>query len=407
MSEAVRREFPILQSGEHYLDSAASALMPRAVLDATAEYDSHTRANVARGVYRWAEEATAAFEGARADVALLLGAGKNEVVFTGGATAALNLLAYSLSADWGRGDAVILSPAEHHSNIVPWQRRARERGFRLRYAECDETGAICLDSLARLLDDGKNGKARAVSLVHASNVSGAVLDLPKAAALIHDAGALFAVDGAQAAPHGFGEDAANGVAASGADFYVFSGHKCYAPNGVGALWGREALLNAMPPFLCGGGMVGEVRDFDADFIRAPRRLEAGTPPITPAVGLGAAARWMRRQDWPAIRRQSEELAQTLIDGVKQLPQTRILGADQAAGRAPIVSFTAAGAHPHDICHLLGERRVAARGGHHCAQLLMRHFGVAGCVRASIGPYTAPEDIEAALGALADALDILR
>jgi cysteine desulfurase/selenocysteine lyase len=400
----IRRQFPILRGGEHYLDSAASALMPAAVLDATAAFDSAARANVARGVYRWAEEATAAYEGARADVAKMLGANSCEVVFTGGATAGLNLLAYCLSENLGSDDAVILSRAEHHSNIVPWQRRAQARGFSLRYADCEDDGAISLNSLARVLEEeNKRGKARVVSLVHTSNVTGAVLDLQKAAAIIHDAGALFAVDGAQAAPHA----SAVNIAASGADFYVFSGHKCYAPNGVGVLWGREELLNNLPPFMSGGGMVGEVRDDDADFIRAPRRLEAGTPPITPAVGLGAAMRWMQSQDWRAINQNGEALCQALINGITKIPQTRILGALDATGRMPIVAFTAAGAHPHDICQLLGERGIATRGGHHCAQLLMRHFGVAGCVRAGIGPYNVMEDIQALLDALGDALDILR
>ena len=399
-AEKLRSEFPILADGEHYLDSAATALMPRAVLEATAKYDAATRANVARGVHRWAEQATAAYENARREIADALGTSADEIVFTGGATAGLNLLAHSLTSNFQPDDAVMLTTAEHHSNIAPWQLAAKAKGFALHFAQCDSAGRLDFDSVRRIIS---GGKIRAASIVHASNVSGAISDIAAVAQLMHEGGGGYViVDGAQYVPHSLPN-----LSALGADFYVFSGHKCFAPNGVGVLWGRAELLSQLPPYMSGGGMVTVVNENESGFVSPPQRFEAGTPPITPAIGLAAAIRWMRGQNWQAARENMMSLTKQLIDGLADIKGVHILGPTGLNMRAPIVSFSADGVHPHDICQILSERGVAIRGGHHCAQLMMRHFGVGGCARASIGPYNNEGDISALLSGLAEAIKILR
>src|SRR5438552_10483614 len=292
---SVRRQFPIL--GEiidgqpvHYLDNGASAQTPRAVLDAVRTYETTGRANVLRGVHRLAERATEAYENARIEVATFLGVEPMEIVFTGGCTAAINLVAYSYGSLLKPGDRILLSELEHHSNIVPWQFLRARSGIELDMIPVTGEGRIDLDALPKLLTT----RTRLVSLAHVSNVTGALLDVRKVATLAKTVGAKVMLDGAQRAPHGPID-----LPSLGIDFYVFAGHKAYGPNGVGVLWARPELLDAMPPFHGGGSMIGRVTLAETTWAPPPRRFEAGTPPIGPAIGLGAAGNWIGALDGTA------------------------------------------------------------------------------------------------------------
>lgn len=403
---SLRAQIPLLAGGMHYLDNAATSLVPQSVMDAAAAYDARARANVGRGVYAWAEAADEAYEGARRVVAEAMGARPAEIVFCGGATAALNMLAVSLGSSWGPDDALWMAADNHHSNIVPWRLAASRHGFAAHFLPAQESGSPDWAVAKRMLASGKE-RPRALAVSHASNVTGHVMDLQEAATVARDLGALLIVDGAQHAPHRI-----EGAAQAGADFYAFSGHKCYAPNGVGVLWGREDLLNDMTPGFGGGGMAGASED-GGEFLRAPHRWEAGTPPISQAVALAAAVKWMRPLQGAASRARAMGLVEALRESLAAMPGVSLLGAGRSGGaeseeaHAPIVSFVAEGAHPHDICQILAAENVAARGGHHCARPLMRHLGISGCVRFSIAPYNDESDIRAALSAVSKALGILR
>ncbi|HMM54682.1 MAG TPA: cysteine desulfurase [Candidatus Desulfobacillus sp.] len=390
-----RRQFPLLASHPqlHYLDSAATSQICRAAFDAAGLHELGRRANVLRGTYRLAEMADAAYEGARRQVAAYLNAGSaDEVVFTSGATASINLVAHAFGEGLQPGDEVALSLAEHHSNFVPWQMLRARRGITLRFLPLDADGRIDLSRLEQAVTP----RCRLVAVTQASNVTGAVTDLAPLVAAARAVGARVLVDGAQAAQHGPVD-----VAALGCDFYAFSGHKTFAPNGVGVLWGRAAELERLPPFLGGGGMIGRVTAADTTWAPPPRRFEAGTPPIAQAVGLGAALDWLRQQPWPEMRSHGEGLLARLLDGLEALPGLTLLGPRQPGHRLPLVSFSFAGIHPHDACQVLDQHGVAVRGGHHCAQPLMDHFGVTAAVRASLAPYNTEEDVAALLAGLED------
>lgn len=383
-------EFPLLASQPdlHYLDNAATGQLCRAAHEAARDYDLHGRANVLRGTYRLAEQADAAYEAARFQVARYLKTGDPaQVVFTPGATAAINLVAHSFGDGLGAGDEVVCSLAEHHSNIVPWQMLRERRGITLRFIPVDVEGRLDLSRL----DECITPRCRLVAVTQASNVTGLLTDLPPIAEAARACGARLLVDGAQAAQHGPVD-----VAALGADFYVFSGHKTYAPTGIGVLWGRAELLAGLPPFLGGGGMIGRVRPEQTSWAAPPRRFEAGTPPIAQAIGLGAALDWLSAQPWPALHAHTRQLAQSLIDGLAVLPGLTFLGPRGLEGRLPIVAFNLGHVHPHDVCQILDRHGVCVRGGHHCAQPLMDAFGVAGAVRASFAPYNTPADVLALL-----------
>ena len=397
IAKAARADIPLLQkSGEHYLDNAATALMPRAVVNATAKYDKSARANVGRGLHRFAEIADEHYENARNAVAKILGARDDEIIFTSGSTAALNLLANSLSQNLGKGDAVLLSAAEHHSNIVPWQIAARRRGFTLRFAGVSANGGVDVNDARRL---SKDGRARVFAITHASNVSGAINDIGAVAKIAKHCGALFVVDGAQYIPHSFVN-----LPSSGADFYVFSGHKCHAPTGVGVLWGRHDALMALPAAVGGGGAVASVCESGFAAAELPRRLEAGTPPITQAIGLSAALQWLRQLP-RAARDNENELAKLARRELQKIKGVRVLFSG-AGKRAPIVSFVVGGVHAHDCCEVLAARNVAVRGGHHCAEPLMRRLGIDACVRASFAPYNNAADVRALVGGVRDAVKML-
>ncbi|HKV15673.1 MAG TPA: SufS family cysteine desulfurase [Reyranella sp.] len=400
---AVRRQFPILSEiidGRpiHYLDNGASAQSPLAVLDAVRTYETTGRANVLRGVHRLAERATEAYENARAEVARFLGVQPMEIVFTGGCTAAINLVAYSYGQLLKPGDRILLSELEHHSNIVPWQLLRQRSGIELAMLPVTADGRIDLATLPKLLTD----KTKLISLAHVSNVTGALLDVRAVVEAAKAVGAKVMLDGAQRAPHGPLD-----LPSLGIDFYAFAGHKAYGPNGIGVLWAKPELLEAMPPFHGGGSMIGRVTLAETTWAPPPRRFEAGTPPIGPAIGLGAACKWMTALDWSAAHNHEMALVQRLMDGLQGIDGTRLLGPASLQNRYPVVSFMLDGVHPHDVAQTLDAFGVAVRAGHHCAQPLMDRFDLDGTTRASMAPYNDNEDIDALLAGVRHAAKTLR
>ena len=400
---ATRRQFPILSEiidGRpiHYLDNGASAQVPLAVIDAVRKYETTGRANVLRGVHRLAERATESYETARADVATFLGVQPMEIVFTGGCTAAINLVAYSYGQLLKPGDRILLSELEHHSNIVPWQMLRQRSGIEIDMIPVTLDGRIDLSLLPKLVTP----KTRLISLAHISNVTGALLDVKAVVEAAKSVGAKVMLDGAQRAPHGPLD-----LPALGVDFYVFAGHKAYGPNGVGILWAKPELLDAMPPFMGGGSMIGRVTFAETTWAPAPRRFEAGTPPIGPAIGLGAACNWMRGLDWTAAHDHEMGLVQRLMDGLQKIDGTQILGPASLQNRYPVVSFMLDGVHPHDVAQMLDSFGVAVRAGHHCAQPLMDRFDLDGTTRVSIAPYNDNTDIDALLTGVRHAAKTLR
>jgi cysteine desulfurase/selenocysteine lyase len=392
-----RGHFPLLAAHRelHYLDNAATGQLCEAALDAVTRHELTHRANVLRGTYRLAEQADAAYENARRQVAAYLNAADaGEVVFTSGTTASINLVAHALGQGLKPGDEVALSLAEHHSNFVPWQMLRERRGIVLRFIPLAPDGRLDLSRL----DETITPRCRLVAVTHASNVTGAITDLAPVVAAARAVGARVLADGAQAVQHG-----PVNVEALGVDFYAFSGHKAFGPTGVGVLWGRAEALAALPPFLGGGGMIGRVTAGETTYAPPPRRFEAGTPPIAQAVGLGAALDWLRAQPWTELNAHTQRLAQRLLDQLAVLPGLTFLGPRDMQQRLPIVSFDLAGLHPHDVCQVLDRHGVAVRGGHHCAQPLMDFFGVPGAVRASLAPCNDEADIDALLAGLREAM----
>jgi cysteine desulfurase/selenocysteine lyase len=389
--EAVRARFPALapREGERpvvYLDSAATAQKPDLVLDALRRAYQVDYGAVARGVYRWSAASTAAYEAARATVARFLGAGSaGEVVFVRGTTEAINLVA----ASWGRtnlraGDEILVTGLEHHSNLVPWQLAAAATGARLAVAAVDERGEVGLDEIERRL---ASGRVRVVAIAHVSNALGTVLPIASIAGLARAAGALTLVDGAQAVPR-----MPVDVGALGCDFYAFSGHKAYGPNGIGVLWGRSELLGAMPPWQGGGGMIREVTFERTTYDDPPRRFEAGTPAAPEAVALAAALDWIDGLGRAAIDEHERALVALASERLDAVAGVRRIG--DARDRTGVVSFVVDGVHAHDVGTVLDAEGVAVRVGHHCAQPLMDRFGVPATVRASFGVHSTPAEVEA-------------
>ncbi|HEY0131592.1 MAG TPA: cysteine desulfurase [Allosphingosinicella sp.] len=382
-------DFPAIPEGWSYLDTAATAQKPRAVIEAIERGYSETYATVHRGVYRRSSEMTLAFEAARRRVAGFIGApSPNEIVFVRGATEGINLVAQSAFENRDSpyflrpGDRIMLSMLEHHSNIVPWQLVAARTGAEVDVAPLTEDGRIDLDAMSAMLTE----RHKIVALAHVSNVLGSVLDVPRAAKLAHSAGALLLLDGCQAVPR-----MPVDVAGLGCDFYVFSGHKLYGPTGVGVLWGRTELLAAMPPWQGGGAMIDKVSFEGTTFAPPPARFEAGTPHIVGVLGLEAAVGYVERIGPEAIGAHERALVREAREALSSLNSVRLFGPDDSAG---IVSFAFEGVHPHDIGTILDESRVAIRAGHHCAQPLMAHLGVDATARASFGVYNGPRDIAA-------------
>jgi len=400
---AVRRQFPILSEiidgrPVHYLDNGASAQTPNAVLDAVRAYETTGRANVLRGVHRLAERATEGYEQAREQVARFLGVPTMEVVFTGGCTAAINLVAYSYGSLLKPGDRILLSELEHHSNIVPWQLLRQRSGVELDMIPVTEDGRIDLELLPTLVTP----KTKLISLAHVSNVTGALVDVRAVVAAAKSVGAKVMLDGAQRAPHGPLD-----LPALGIDFYVFAGHKAYGPNGVGVLWAKPELLEAMPPFHGGGSMIGRVTFDVTTWAPPPRRFEAGTPPIGQAIGLGAACKWMSALDWAGAHAHEMALVQRVMDGLQAIDGAQLFGPASLQNRYPVVSFQLDGVHPHDVAQTLDSFGVAVRAGHHCAQPLMDRFDLDGTTRVSIAPYNDNSDIDALLTGVKHAAKTLR
>ncbi|MCJ7421319.1 aminotransferase class V-fold PLP-dependent enzyme [Sphingomicrobium astaxanthinifaciens] len=384
----LRAQFPGV--GEwHYLDSAATAQKPRAVIEAIARGYGEDYATVHRGVYDRSANMTRAYEAARATVARFLGGAAGEVVFTRGATEAINLVAASWGRDHvGAGDAILLSRLEHHSNIVPWQMLAQAVGAEIRVAEVREDGQIDLDSLRDRLD----GRVKIVALSHLSNVTGALLDAPAVAAMAREVGAAFLLDGCQAAPR-----LPLDVAALGCDFYVASAHKMYGPTGIGALWAKAGLLDAMPPYQGGGSMIDRVSfEEGTTYAPAPTRFEAGTPHIVGAIGFGAACDWIEGVGREAIAAHENALVAATREGLRARNDIALYGPADAHG---IVSFNMDGVHAHDVATILDDVGVAVRAGHHCCQPLMDRLGVPATVRASFAAHSDMGDVEALLDGL--------
>ena len=377
-------DFPAIPEGWAYLDTAATAQKPRAVIDAIARAYSETYATVHRGVYQRSAEMTLAFEAARRRTARFIGArAAEEVIFVRGATEGINLVAQSWGGtNLGPGDRIMLSVLEHHSNIVPWQLIAQRTGAAIDVAPLTPDGRIDLDAMAGML----TGRHRIVALAHVSNVLGSVLDARRAAELAHAAGALLLLDGCQAVPR-----MPVDVASLGCDFYVFSAHKLYGPTGIGVLWGRSELLEAMPPWQGGGAMIDKVSFAGTTYAPPPARFEPGTPHVVGVLGLEAAIDYVESIGLEAIAAHEAALVRETRDALSSLNSVRLFGPDESAG---IVSFAVEGVHPHDVGTILDESRVAVRAGHHCAQPLMAHLGVDATARASFGVYNGRQDIEA-------------
>ena len=401
---AFRALFPIFREPMtpplRYLDNGATAQTPQLVIDAVSAHESHSRANVKRGVHRLAEAATEAYEGARLAAARYLNApSPREVILTSGTTAGINLVATAFGESMVPGDEVLVSTLEHHSNIVPWQLLASRRGVSLKAIPVTDDGRIDVDGI----DNTVSARTRLIAVAHCSNVTGAVTDLGRVVAAARAVGAKVLVDGAQRAPHGPLD-----VQALGVEFYAFSGHKAFAPNGIGVLWGRGELLDAMPPFMGGGEMISHVSFGGSRWAPIPHKFEAGTPPIGPAVGLGAALAWLSTLDWSQIVAHELRLTSRIIDGLARVPRCRVLGPMGLQQRLGVVSFDLEGIHPHDICQLVDSSHgVALRGGHHCAQPLMDRFGIVGSVRASLAPYNTDDDVDGLLDGLDAAIARLR
>ncbi|MCC6482602.1 MAG: cysteine desulfurase [Sphingomonadaceae bacterium] len=388
----LRSDFPGLLTPEgqpwHYLDTAATAQKPRVVIDAMTRALGADYATVHRGVYARSANMTLAYEAARRRVAGFIGGREDEIVFVRGATEGINLVAQS----WGganvrAGDRILLSQLEHHSNIVPWQMLAERADAQIDVVPLTDDGRIDLDAMAAMITPAH----KMVALAHVSNVLGSVLDVARAAEIAHSVGAVILIDGCQAVPR-----VPVNVSALGCDFYVFSGHKLYGPTGIGVLWGRKALLDAMPPYQGGGSMIDRVTFAKTTYAPAPTRFEAGTPAITEAIGLAAAVDYVEGIGLSAIHAHETALVAQARDALSQINSVRLFGPEDSAG---ILSFEVEGVHPHDVGTILDEAngdygRVAIRAGHHCAQPLMDFLNVPATARASFGIYSDESDIAA-------------
>jgi len=388
--ERVRADFPILSRQVHgkplvYLDSAASAQKPRAVIDAMSHFYEQDYANIHRGVHFLSQRATDAFEGARAKVARFVNAEKaDEIVFTRNATESINLVAQT----WGRknlgpGDEVLLTELEHHANIVPWQLLRAERGFEIKVAPIDDNGHIRLDEMARLIGP----KTKLVAVSHMSNALGVVLPVREIIRLAHEQGAVVLIDGCQAAAHRPVD-----VRALDADFYVFSGHKLYGPTGIGVLYGKYRLLDAMPPYQGGGDMIERVTFARTTFKEPPHRFEAGTPAIAEAVGLAAALDYISDLGPSFIEAHEDHLLAYATERLSEIDGLTIFG--KGGEKGAIISFAMEGAHAHDVATILDQQGIAVRAGHHCAHPLMDRLGVAATARASFALYSTRAEVDA-------------
>ncbi len=379
-------DFPVLaQEDLTYLDSAATAQTALPVIEAMDEYYTEYRASIHRGVYPLAARATEAYEGARDRVAAFAGSTPGETIFTRNATEAINLVAYSYGrANVGAGDLVLVTQMEHHSNLVPWQLLCSQVEAELAYVPIDDDGLLDLEALDALL-------ARAPKLLavaHVSNVLGTVNPLQEIVERAHAAQTVVLVDGAQAVPH-----LPVDVAALGADFYAWTGHKAYGPTGIGVLHGRRELLAGMPPFLGGGHMISRVGDFESQWADPPSRFEAGTMPVAEAIGLGAAVDYLDGLGMDAVREHGQDIVGYAVEALREVPGLTLHGPSEIGLRGSVCSFALEGVHPHDVAEILGRDGVCVRAGHHCAQPLMRRLGISASSRASFAVHSTREDVD--------------
>lgn len=393
---AARAQCPILSRTVNgkplvYLDNAASAQKPRAVIDAMSGAMEGSYANVHRGLHTLANETTEAYEDARRSVARFLNAGEDEIVFTKGGTEAINLVASSIGLSIEPGDEIVVSQMEHHSNIVPWHLLRERRGAVLRFARVAEDGSLDMAHLASLIGP----RTRVVSITHMSNVVGTLNPIAEITKLSHAAGAIMVVDGCQGAVH-----ASPDVKALDCDFYVCTGHKLYGPTGIGVLYGKAEALAALPPYQGGGEMIESVSEDAVRYAEPPRRFEAGTPPILEAIGLGAAIDWLSGFDRAAVDAHERTLHDRAFEALRRFNWFQPLGT--AEGKGAILSFTVEGVHAHDIAQILDRYGVAVRAGQHCAEPLMARFGLTSSVRASFALYNTTEDVDAFVDALTKA-----
>jgi cysteine desulfurase/selenocysteine lyase len=403
---AVRADFPILATEAYagvplvYLDSAATSQKPRAVIGAMDAYYERHNANVHRGIHRLSEDATAAYEGARARIAAFINApDPAQVIFTRNATEALNLVAYS----WGRenlrpGDEILLTEMEHHANIVPWQMIAGMTGATVRYLPIDDEGLLRLD----LLPDYLTTQTRLFAYTAVSNVLGTITPVAELAAQAHAVGALALVDAAQSVPH-----MPVDVQALGCDFLVFSGHKMCGPTGSGVLFGRRELLESMPPFMGGGDMIRRVTFEGSTWNELPWKFEAGTPAIAEAIGLGAAVDYLAGLGMENVRQHEIEVTAYALEALSEVPGLTLLGPRQAGQKGGVAAFTLDGVHPHDIAQLLDEQGIAVRAGHHCAMPLHTRLGLGASARASFYVHTTLDEIDQLVAGLRRVNDVFR
>jgi len=399
--ERVRRDFPILDRTVNgrplvYLDSGASSQRPIAVLRAVEEYETHSHANIHRGVHALSQAATEAFEGARERVRRFINArSTKEIIFVRGTTEAINLVAQSFARPrFKAGDEIIVTALEHHANIVPWQMVCEQTGCTLKVAPINKRGELLFDEYVKLLSP----RTKLVAIAHVSNALGSILPVKRIVDAAHAQGAVVLVDGAQAVPHSQVD-----VRALGCDFYAFSGHKLYGPTGIGVLYGREELLQSMPPWQGGGDMILTVSFEKTTYNDLPAKFEAGTPNISGAIGLAAAMDYVESLGLDAIAAHEHRLVELATAELQKIPGIQIIGT--AANKASIVSFTLDGVHPHDLGTILDHDGVAVRTGHHCAMPLMTFLGLPATARASFGVYNTEQDVASLVAALGKAREV--
>ncbi len=386
----MRTDFPLLKNGLIYLDSAATSQKPAKVIEAVKEYYENDNANVHRGIYKLAQKSTLLYEKAHEIVADFIGAEFEEVIFTKGTTEGLNLLAYSLGKNLKAGDEIVLTEMEHHSNIVPWQQIAKEKGAVIKFIPVTKEYRLDLAKAQELI----TAKTKIVSVVHMSNVLGTINPVKELAAMTHKVDAVMIVDAAQSVPH-----MKINVKELGCDFLAFSGHKMCAPTGIGVLYGRKELLEKMHPFLFGGDMISEVTFEKSTWNQLPWKFEAGTPNLAGAAGLMAAIEYLQSTGMENISAHGQELTKNALEKLSAIPSINIIGPSDIKCRGPVISFTIEGMHPHDVSELLDKENIAVRGGFHCAMPLFSKLGLDGSIRASFYLYNTTEEVDKLVEAL--------
>lgn len=390
--EQIRKDFPILQRKVHgkplvYFDNAATSQKPRQMIDAITEYYQKYNANVHRSIHQLGEEATAEYEKAREKIARFINAQYQEAIFTKNSTEGLNLLAYSLTSELKKGDEIVISQMEHHSNFVPWQQKAKELGLKLKFIGMDKEGSLDRESIKKQITK----KTKIVSVSHISNAIGTINPVEEITKIAHENNALIVIDGSQSAPH-----MPLDMKKINSDFYVFTGHKMLGPTGVGVIYGKKELLQNMKPFLYGGEMINEVNFEDATFNQLPWKFEAGTPNIAEAIGLGIAVDYLSKVGMKNIFEHDKEIVEYGIGKLKEIDGVTIYGPKE---RGSIISFNVKGVHAHDVAQILDSEGVAIRAGHHCCMPLMSVLGISSTARASFYLYNTEKEIDTMINAI--------